>query len=232
MKEFWQRIWETKIKVAAREVYYFLSSLLFLKNFAAMIAAITAIVFTTFWWMKCYTNHGESIQVQNYIGLNLEEAEAMAKSRSFQLIINDSIYIVGKQPTEILEQNPKPLSRVKENRKIYVTISKKIPDQVPLPDLTGGNDDFNQYRRKLSRLDINAKIIERKFNNKLEPNTILDILFEGEKITDQVKTIKIPKGSTLEFIVTERSGGRVPVPELVCKRYEDARFLITNLNLN
>ncbi|MEL6865398.1 MAG: PASTA domain-containing protein [Bacteroidota bacterium] len=232
MKEFFNKL-RPKIERFAKESYSFLTSKVFLINFSGIIAMLSVFSFFTFLWMHYYTNHGESLQVHNYIGLSLEDAVQKAEQRSFSIIVNDSIFIVGKPPEEVLEQNPKPFSRVKENRKIYLTITKKQADLVSLPDLTGGNDDFKQYQRKLSRLSIDTKIVGRRFSNKLEPNTILELLYEGEDITEKVKDgFKVPMGSLVEAVVTERSGGTVSVPNLVCKNYDAARFLIGNYNLN
>lgn len=221
------------IKKVSMEIFWFLSSKVFLKSFFILIGLFAAILFLTSWWMKCYTNHGESLQVHDYLGLSLEEAQYKAKGRSFKIVVSDSQYIVGKPAYEILEQNPKPLSRVKEDRKIYVRINRAIAPEVKLPGIRSGNDDFNQYRRKLSILDIDAKIIDRKFSNKLEPNTILKVIYEGEDITEKLRDgFSVPKGKTLEFVVTERGGGRVPVPQLICKKYDAGVFLIGNFNLN
>lgn len=232
MKEFLNKV-AVKFKRWITESGYFLSSAYFIKNFLGLLAMLTIILFCTSWWMKCYTNHGESLQVHDYIGMTLDDAMEKAKKRSFQIVASDSQYIVGKPPYEILEQNPKSLSRVKENRKIYVRINRAVPPEVKLPDIRGGNDDFNQYRRKLALLDVNAKIVDRKFSNKLEPNTILEVRFEGEDISDKLQEgFSVIKGATLEFVVTERGGGRVPVPQLICKKYDASIFLIGNYNLN
>ncbi len=225
--------WKERGKRWSKEGFAFLTSRIFLKNFGALLALMLVLLLLTSWWMRCYTHHGESLQVQDFIGLSLEDAVRKARKRSFEIVVNDSLFIVGKAPHEILEQTPPPLSRVKEGRKIYVSITKKTPDLMPLPDIIGGNDDYNQYRRSLGRLSINTKVKERRFSNKLEPNTILEVWYEDKDITDELRDgFKVPMGSTLEVVVTERSGGSVQIPQLVCKNFDAANFLIGNYNLN
>ncbi len=183
--------------------------------------------------MKCYTNHGESLQVHNYIGMDVDEAIEKAKSKSFTIVVNDSIFVVGKEPNTILEQHPKPLARVKEKRTIYVMATKAEADEIILPNLKGGNDDFMQYSRKLSRYDVKANILTRQFDNKLEENTILEVIYKGDTITNKLNdTYKVNRGSTVDFIVSERGGSSVPIPDLVCQKFEAAQFLISNYNLN
>lgn len=232
MKETFTKIWNL-IKESSKDLWYFVSSPVFIKNFTGMLVLSGVLLLLTSWWMRCYTNHGESLQVHNYIGMPLEDAISKAESRTFSIIVNDSIFVVGKPPLEVLDQNPKPLSRVKEQRKIYLTVSKASPDMIKLPDITEGNDDYNQYRRILRTFSIEAKIKDRKFSNKLEPNTIIDVLYNGKEITEQLADgFEVPMGSTIEFVVTEQGGGTVEIPNLVCKDYDAASFLIGNFNLN
>lgn len=222
-----------KAKNAAKEMGYFLSSMFFLKNFAAMIGAIAFFILMTFWWMRCYTKHGESLQVHDYIEMDLDDAIKKAESRGFEIVVSDSVFIVDRAPNIVLTQNPKPLSRAKEDRSIYLTVTKKTPEAVTLPDLIG-NDDYNRYSKKLKMLDLKPKVKERIFDNKYEENTILYLVVDGEKVTakDLKNKMEVPMGSVIEMVVTERGGAMIEIPNLVCKRYTEAEFLISGMQLN
>ncbi len=222
-----------KLKKWWREVYLFLFSFYFLKHLVGMVAFLLILLFCTSWWMRCYTNHGESLQVHDYIGLELDDAARKAKSRSFSIVVADSVFIIGKAPNQVIEQDPKPLSRVKENRKIYLTVTKAEADLVPLPDIYSSNDDYQTYRSKLRKLNVKVEIIGREFRSRMEENTILEVVFEGDTITELLEEVyRVPKGSTVGVIVTEKGGGSVPLPDLVCQKYDAARFVIGNYNLN
>ena len=43
--------------------------------------------------------------------------------------------------------------------------------------------------------------------------------------------VYIEKGDILDFVISEKSGGIVAVPNLECKTYEEAQFLLENLGL-
>lgn len=221
-----------KFKTIGKEIYFFVSSQIFLKNFGGIVVLLSMLLFFTFWWMRCYTKHGESLQVHDYTSMTLEDAIEKATSRSFEIVVNDSTYRRGMQPNIVLTQSPKPFSRVKENRKIYLTVTKAIPDLIKLPDFRG-NDDYMNYARKLERLEVDAKIKERQFRSKLEANTILEVFYEGENITNKLADgFEVPKGSTVEFIVSEKGGGTVPVPDLVCMKFSDAEFYVKSFDLS
>ena len=231
MKELSNRVLD-KLKAIGKEIYFFLSSQIFLRNFGGIFVVVSLLLFFTFWWMRCYTKHGESLQVHDYTSMKLEDAIEKASSRSFEIVVNDSTYRRGMDPSIVLTQNPKPFSRVKEKRKIYLTITKTVPDMVKLPDFRG-NDDYTNYSRKLERLEIDTRIASRQFRSKLEPNTILEVMYDGKKITDEIGDgFEIPKGSTVEFIVSEKGGGTVNIPNLVCMKFTEAEFNIKGFNLS
>lgn len=228
-----QNLVKEKIQKWLGEAARFLRSPYFLKNFAALLGFLVFFFLLIRFWLNIYTNHGESLQVHDYTGMHLDEAIQKAKSRSFKVVVSDSIYLVDREPFTVLEQEPKPFSRVKENRRIYIIITKQTPDEVTLPNLVGSYD-YDQYSRKLKLLDLKPTIVDREFSNRLEENTILHFFYKGQKITDADlrNAIKVPKGSVLEFVVTERTTNNVPIPNLICKNYKAASFQITGHQLN
>ncbi len=221
------------IRSIGREFWYFLTSFVFVRNFAAMIGMLVLLFFVGTWFAKCYTHHGESLQVENLVGMKVPEAIKVAEDRGLEIVVNDSVFIVGKEPHTVLSQHPEALSRVKEGRTIYLSATKYNPDMVTLPDLAG-SDGYDQYTRKLKILGIKYSIRERVFNIKYAPNTVMHFYHGDKKIeyNDLRKGIKVPMGSELGFVVTERSSGRVPLPDMVCKDFSTAEFLVTTSKLS
>ena len=216
----------------AHESWQFLKSTIFLKNFGIFLVLAFLGIFVTKIWLNYYTNHGQALKVPDFIQMDFDEANRLAADKSFELVISDSVFLLNQAPHRVLVQDPPANFKVKENRKIYVTVTKNIPDLVKIPNLLAGNDDFKQYSRKLKRIGVDAKVVDRKYSIKLEKNTILEIKYDGENITEKVGTgFQVPMGSTLEFVVTDRGGGTVEVPNLICKSYDAAKFLIKNYGL-
>jgi len=98
--------------------WHFISSRIFLKNLGAAAVFIFLLLNVVSAGLKLYTNHGQAIEVGNYQGMTVREARREARSQSFTTLVNDSIYIVGKQPGIILDQVPRPGSKIKKNRYI------------------------------------------------------------------------------------------------------------------
>jgi beta-lactam-binding protein with PASTA domain len=221
-------------KFSFKELIKFIFSKAFLKHFSLIVVFYTAIVIILLLWLKLYTNHGQKLTLPDYNGMHIEKAIIDAENHHFKIIIDDSTHIVGKPGGLIISQNPKPGSKVKENRKIYVNVTKYNPDKIKvadLPSLYGRN--FKTKERELSILKIKSKIIGYEYD-KGEPNYILKVLYKGEPIVTKEgkkNNVEIDKGATLEFILSRKSGGMIDLPNFRCMTAEQAIFLIESRNL-
>ncbi len=225
------KIW-LAIRQAGFEVYSFLTAPFVVRNCLGLIGFFSGLFLLTFWWLKCYTNHGESQEVPNFVGMGYRAASAMAMSSDFDVVVNDSIYVPGKPAGQILAQNPTPGSRVKEGRTLYFTVAKNNPDIIKMPDLVG-SDDYDLYSRKCIRLGLKPQVLARIADPKLSPNTIVAVLFQGDTITEEIRNgYRVEMGATIDFIVSEQVALTVEIPDCVCQTYDAARFLLSSSNLN
>ncbi|MBU6340991.1 MAG: PASTA domain-containing protein [Bacteroidetes bacterium] len=216
----------------ALELYAFFTTPFVVKNCLGMMGLFSLILLLTFWWLRCYTNHGESVQVPNYVGMGYREASKKARSRGFDVAVSDSVYVLGKAPGEVLSQNPKADSRVKEGRTLYFTIAKNNPDILKLPDLASG-DDYEVYSRKLSLMGLKPRIVARVANPILEPNTIVAVIYQGDTITDKIRNgFKVEMGTPVDFVVSDKVLLNVNIPDCVCQTLDAAKFLIQTSSLN
>ena len=203
------------------------------RNCLSIIGAMSIIFLMTFWWLRCFTNHGESREVPNYVNMSFREAAKKARARDFSVAVSDSSYVPGKPPGEVLAQNPKPGSRVKEGRTIYFTVAKNNPDIIKLPDLAG-SDDYELYSRKLSRLGLKPRIVARVADPRSEPNFIIAVIYRGDTVTQKIRRglFSMEMGGTLDFVVSEQVTLTVLIPDCVCQSFDAAKFLIQTNNLN
>jgi len=113
------------------------------------------------------------------------------------------------------------------------TLTKFQAEEKLLPTLAG-NDNYNYYARRLKQLKVNLKVRSKQFSNKLEENTILYLYVNDKKIraNDLKAGVKVPQGAMVEAVITTRGGARVAVPNLVCKKYSEAEFLIGGSQLS
>ncbi len=222
-------------KFSFKELFSFIFSKTFLKHLGLLVLFFAVVITGILWWLDIYTNHGQKLVLPDYIETKVDKAAKDAKERKFLIVVDDSTHIVGKPGGIIIAQNPKPGSKVKENRKIYVTVTKYNPDKIKikdLPSLYGRNYEAKQ--RELAMLKIKSKIKGYKYDIS-SPNNILEVFYKGKSIISKAgkqKDLEIEKGATLEFILSRKSGGTTDLPKLRCMTLEQAIFLIESRNLN
>lgn len=191
-----------------------------------MSLLIGGIVFTSTFWMKCYTNHGESIEVPDLVGISRRDADKKASRADLDTDIADSIFQVDKPAGLVIAQDPKPGSKVKENRTIYLTVTKSNPDLLKLPALRG-NDDYERYSKTLKQMGLKPRITSTVPDEKLEPNTIMEVMYRGQNVTRKIDSegVQVNMGDFVEFTVSGNADGAavVEVPELGCMTLSAAR---------
>lgn len=204
------------------------------KNIGVWIGFLAFAFFLLTMYLSVYTRHGESTVVADFKGKDVKEAKAIASDAGFNLVVSDSIYDINIPEGIIFEQFPSPESAVKEGRTIYVKCGGK-PAKLRLPTFEG-NYNYTNYSKRLSFAPYNIRtgmVKEKKFDAILEENTILKILHGDKEITekDLKKGVEIEQGDTLSFVVSTRISEFVPIPNLVCKTYSEASFLLTSSSL-
>jgi len=145
---------QSKFKTILKNLGYFLTSKIFLKNLAFMLLTIVGLLFLVHFGMKWYTQHGKSLQVPSFANMTLEEAQRKASNHNLSVIVNDSIWTDKYPPGTILKQSPEALASVKKNRSVYLTITKFQAEEIILPKLAG-NDNFDYYKKRLELDDLN-----------------------------------------------------------------------------
>jgi len=201
----------------------------------AILLFLAIFMLFAFLWLKMYTHHGQELELPDYTGYQYEDAVKDARKKKFRMSVLDSLHVLGKPGGEILKQNPEPHSLVKQKRMIYVTITKRSPDKIlsgRLPEMYGKN--YDRKKKELAdHFEIKTKVVDKRFDPG-EAGQILEVRYKGKVIMDnrgRDNDVSIEKGDVLDFVISEKSGGIVAVPNLECKTYEEAQFLLENLGL-
>lgn len=206
----------------------------FLVHLLLMLLLLVLVFGIVLFWLKIYTNHGQKLELKNYVNESYVDAAKDADKRDFQLIVKDSVHKVGMPGGIVLSQNPPGGALVKENRKIYVDVTKYKADQIPLESISemyGRN--FSSTKEMLSYLDIKTNILGYR-HDPGEPDFILEVKYNGSLIegaSGRKRNVNIEKGATLDFVLSKLDGGEVELPDLVCRRYGQLGFLLAGYRL-
>jgi len=221
-----------RFQTIGKEIAAFFTSPIILKNLGLIIATLLVLVFITSFMLKTCTRHGESLQVDNYVGIDLRDAIQQAERSKFRITVLDSIDRGNRPPNVVVSQNPEPFARVKKGRNIYLTITRSTREKIAMPKITR-QDEFSRYRNLLALRDLKAEVRERVANRRYAPGTILEVYHGDKKLSFREidNGYKLEKGSTVEFVVTEYGAQFTTMPSLTCKRFEEVEALLKDANL-
>jgi eukaryotic-like serine/threonine-protein kinase len=209
-----------------KDFLYFLASRLFWKH-AAIIAGISVFtVLAVFISLKVYTKHGRAYAVPDLRGLTVKEAEMVTLARKLRYNISDSVYLSHEARGTVIDQNPGPNFRVKENRTIFLTINAMNPERIPTPDVTGVS--LRQARAILEThgLEVGRLI----YVPDIALNNVLRQQYRGRDIAPGEKIVR---GDTIDLVLGEGLSTRTTyVPDLLYLSQETARSRILESSLN
>jgi beta-lactam-binding protein with PASTA domain len=187
-------------------------------HIAIILAIFIAIILCFFFiYLPVTTNHGDTITVPKLIGMNSKELDSYLKEQHLRYQINDSSFAVGVKPYTVLTQHPFDGSKVKKNRKIYITIASANPPKVKMPRLIDGSLRSAESTLKSFDLAVGTiKNVPSPF-----PNLVLDQQLNGKTI--QPGTY-LPKGTKIDLTVGNGADNEeVEVPDVTGLSLEEAR---------
>jgi len=159
----------------------FLTSKTFLKQVILAVVAILVLCFLLMQWLKVNTNHGEFIQVPDLMGKTINVAEIELKDNDLRLEIQDSANYNPKYPKySVIEQFPLAGAKVKEDRKIYVTVNPSGYRKVVIPNIV--RRTFRQAKPTLEALGF--EVGEISYQNDIGKDEVLGMRFEGRPIKE------------------------------------------------
>jgi len=115
----------------------FLSSKTFLVQLGLAIIAIIVLSFLVLRWLSYTTNHGDFEIVPNLKGKSIGVAQIELDENNLVMQIQDSANFNPKYPKfSVIDQDPPAGERVKEERKIYLTLNPSGYRKIRVPDLS------------------------------------------------------------------------------------------------
>lgn len=198
---------------------------LFMHVILAVAIIILLCIFYFYLYLPHITNHGESITVPSVEGLPITKVEGFLASHDLRYEVNDSSYSADYPPLTVLKQYPAAGAKVKENRKIFVSVNRKNPPTVKMPDLIDGsltNAEAVLRGSELKRGKI--KLVRGPFLN-----VVKEMQVQGNKIAPGVL---VPKGTMVDLVVMDGGSNKLPSPNVLGFTFEDAKVNILGSNLN
>ncbi|MCX6243580.1 MAG: PASTA domain-containing protein [Bacteroidetes bacterium] len=191
------------------DFFSFLFSRRFLRHLLGMIVVVAILVWVVLLSLKIYTQHGKYYTVPDFSGKLISDVTAGEDSKVFEFVVIDSVFEVDKPKGMILRQDPYPDSKVKLNRKIYLTIVSFLPEKTVMPDLK-----YLTLRQAVTTLEsCGLKVGRITYIPTFDADAVQQQRYKGEVIAPGTR---LDKGSVINLTVGIGSKGQaeVPVPEV------------------
>lgn len=166
------------LNIRKMRFFYFLTQKKFYLHFGIAIASSFLLLLLVFQILKSYTYFGEAITVPDYTGETLSKLDSIDDLNNFTFIVTDSIFDPERLSGTVIAQNPLPKSKVKRNRKIYVTIVATTIEKVKMPNLVDLSLRQALVILKMARLKVNHLHYMPDF----APNAVLAQMYQGDTI--------------------------------------------------
>jgi len=179
---------------------YFKSREFFLTILAMMLISILGYLFVFFVFLPSYTEHGESVLVPDVSKIPYKEAEKKLEDAGFRIETRDSVYMPDLPPLTVIKQYPSPLTSVKPDRTILLTLNKIVPPTVKLPALL----DMSVYQAKSQLESHKLMLKDIKKIPDIARNMVLKVMVKGKEIKEGTE---LPQGTGVTLVVGE--GGAI-----------------------
>ncbi|MBL7926259.1 MAG: PASTA domain-containing protein [Bacteroidia bacterium] len=207
--------------------FQFLKSRTFFINILLAVVLLIFLLAFVYKWLNGYTRHGETLTVPDLRGQQIKNLDRFLEFKNLNYHIADSsIFDPTLPPGTVIEQDPKPAEKVKENRTIYISITRSIAPEIKMPDLI----DVSYRQAEAILHSYGLKVGEIIYKPDLAKNAVLSMQIKGYTLKP---SDVISKGSTIDLVLGDGYGNtQVEVPNLYNFTLNEALFILKGSALN
>lgn len=155
------------------------------RNILIAVSVFVVLVAGAMIFLNLVTQHGKEISVPDFSNMSVEEARYAASQAGMRVEVTDSVFVKRMQRGAVYRQNPAPGAKVKEGRRVVLTINAVNAKKVTMPNLVGlslrqAKAELLSRGLVLNRLvyvqdmATNNVLRQLKGNREIEPGTMID----------------------------------------------------------
>lgn len=171
------------------------------------------------------TRHNEEISVPDMRGMTVAEARTLAETVGVRIEIVDSVYSRRERGT-VRSHNPEAGAKVKEGRRILLTVNAVNPKKVAMPNLVGYS-----ARQAASELRTRGLVPGRLiYRPDMASNNVLSQLFRGRPVSPGSL---VPAESAIDLVIgLGASDNETLIPDLTGETAQSATCILHDYYLN
>ena len=155
------------------------------RNLLIAVCIVIVFIVGAMVFLNLVTQHNKELSVPDFSNMSVEEAEYVASQSGMRVEVTDSVFVKRMKRGAVYRQNPSPGAKVKEGRRIVLTINAVNSKKVTMPNLVGlslrqAKAELMSRGLVLNRLvyvqdmATNTVLRQLKGNREIEPGTMID----------------------------------------------------------
>ena len=156
-----------------------------LKHLCVIAVFALVLVFGARIFLNVFTRHGKELAVPDFSNMTVVEAEHVADQAGVRVEVKDSVFVKRMKRGAVYRQNPVAGAKVKDGRRVVLTINAVNAKKVTMPNLVGlslrqAKAELMSRGLVLNRLvyvqdmATNNVIKQLKGAREIEPGTMID----------------------------------------------------------
>jgi eukaryotic-like serine/threonine-protein kinase len=207
-------------------LFRFLKSRYFWIHFGLSIVLTIVLLWFSLRILDLYTLHGKTIVVPDFKNIKMDQLEEFADDNNLRYEIIDSIYDFSREKGSVVMQDPVAGTKVKKNRKIYLTVVATKHEQVSVPNLL----DLTLRQATAMLETYGLKVGKLQYVPDIAKNAVLKQKFNGQIIEEGTK---VEKGSKIDLVLGQGTEhDKTEIPEIYGMKQIDAIRLLKANSLN
>jgi len=209
-----------------KNIISFLTKKKFLIHYGIALAFIIIVISITFLSIRISTHHGQALSVPDFSGMTVKQAQKIADEKKLRIKVIDSVYNGPGRRGTVIDQNPPPDIKVKENRRIFVTIKSILPKIIKMPNfihttLVQAKADIETYGLRIGKISYEPSIFDNV------------VLKQKYKNADIEPGTGIPQGASIELVLGKSQNlGNTVTPDIYGLTLEEAELEVADFMLN
>lgn len=197
------------------------------RNLLICVILVVVMIAGAIIFLNVVTKHNQELVVPDFSNMTVAEAEAVASKAGMRVEVTDSVFVKRMKKGAVRDQNPAPGAKVKEGRRISLTINALNAKKVTMPNLVGLS-----MRQALAELQSRGLVPGRLiYVEDMATNNVLRQLRRNREIEPGVS---IESETVIDLVLglNPDSEASTYVPDLLGKRYMSAVDLVHKQSLN
>lgn len=147
-------------------------------NLLLACGVVAALIVGAMVFLNVVTQHNDELSVPDFSNMTVAEAQQVADDAGMRIEVTDSVFVKRMKKGAVYRQNPAAGSKVKNGRRIVLTINAVNAKKVTMPNLVGHS--LRQAKAELmSRGLVLNKLV---YEQDMATNNVLRQLMDGKEI--------------------------------------------------